>query len=53
MAEELRADPEIDAIDVAIAAKGGVITLTDFVHSYNEKIGASGPRSVSPVWPQW
>jgi osmotically-inducible protein OsmY len=37
---ELRADPEIDAFDGAIAAKGGVVTLTGFVHSYNEKVEA-------------
>jgi osmotically-inducible protein OsmY len=37
---ELRADPEIDATDIAVTAKGGVVALTGFVHSYNEKVEA-------------
>lgn len=38
--EELRADPEIDATDLAVAVKEGVVTLTGFVHHYNEKFQA-------------
>ena len=35
--EELRWDPDIDATDVAVAVKNGVVTLTGFVRSYNDK----------------
>ena len=31
---ELRWDPELDATDVAVAVKSGVVTLTGFVKSY-------------------
>ncbi len=34
---ELRYDPDIDATDVAVAVKDGVVTLTGFVHSYGDK----------------
>ncbi len=34
---ELRWDPDIDATDIAVAVKGGVATLTGFVHSYMHK----------------
>jgi osmotically-inducible protein OsmY len=35
--DELRSDPDIDATDIAIAAKGGVVTLTGFVRSFRQK----------------
>jgi osmotically-inducible protein OsmY len=35
--QELRADPDIDATDVAVAVKGGVVTLSGFVRSYGQK----------------
>jgi osmotically-inducible protein OsmY len=35
--EALRADPDIDATDIAVAAADGVVTLTGFVHSDAEK----------------
>jgi osmotically-inducible protein OsmY len=38
--EELRKAPQIDATDVAVTVKDGVVTLTGFVHSYNEKVEA-------------
>jgi osmotically-inducible protein OsmY len=38
--QELRADPQIDATDIAVTVKNGVVTLTGFVHSYNEKVEA-------------
>ncbi len=38
--EELRADPQIDATDIAVSVKSGVVTLAGFVHSYNEKVEA-------------
>jgi osmotically-inducible protein OsmY len=34
---ELKWDPDIDATDVAVAVKDGVVTLTGFVHSYMQK----------------
>jgi osmotically-inducible protein OsmY len=34
---ELRWDPDIDATDIAVAVKGGVVTLTGFVKSYTHK----------------
>lgn len=38
--EELRAAPNIDATDIAVAVKSGVVTLTGFVQSYIEKYEA-------------
>jgi len=35
--EELRWDPDIDATDIAVAVKNGVVALTGFVRSYNDK----------------
>jgi osmotically-inducible protein OsmY len=37
---ELRSDPEVDTTDIAVAVKDSVVTLTGFVHSYNEKVEA-------------
>jgi osmotically-inducible protein OsmY len=37
---ELKWDPDIDATDIAVAAKGGVVTLTGFVRSYMHKYQA-------------
>jgi len=34
---ELKWDPDIDATDIAVAAKGGVVALTGFVRSYTQK----------------
>lgn len=38
--DELRWDPDIDATDVAVAVKNGVVMLTGFVRSYSEKFEA-------------
>jgi osmotically-inducible protein OsmY len=38
--EELKWDPELDAADVAVAVKNGVVTLTGFVSSYLQKYEA-------------
>lgn len=38
--EELKWDPDIDATDIAVAVKGGVVTLTGFVRSYTHKYQA-------------
>jgi len=37
---ELRWDPDIDATDIAVAVKGGVVTLTGFVRSYYQRYQA-------------
>jgi osmotically-inducible protein OsmY len=38
--EELQWDREIDSKDVAISVRGGVVTLTGFVHSYGDRVQA-------------
>jgi osmotically-inducible protein OsmY len=38
--DELRWDPDVDATDIGVAVKGGVVTLTGFVHTYNERYEA-------------
>jgi osmotically-inducible protein OsmY len=35
--DELRWDPDLDAADIAVAVKDGVVTLSGFVKSYNDK----------------
>ncbi|SDR63505.1 Osmotically-inducible protein OsmY, contains BON domain [Rhizobiales bacterium GAS113] len=35
--EELRFNPDLDATDVAVAVKDGVVTLSGFVRSYSQK----------------
>jgi len=37
---ELKWDPDIDATDLAVAVKNGVVTLTGFVRSYTQKYQA-------------
>jgi osmotically-inducible protein OsmY len=37
---ELQSDPTIDATDIAVAVKNGVVTLSGFVRSYSEKMEA-------------
>ena len=39
---ELKWDPDIDATDIAVAVKGGVVALTGFVKSYTHKWQAEG-----------
>ena len=41
---ELQSDPIIDATDIAVAVKSGVVTLTGFVRSYSEKLDAEAAR---------
>jgi osmotically-inducible protein OsmY len=43
--EELRFDPDIDATDIGVAVKDGVVTLVGFVKSYTEKFEAVAARS--------
>lgn len=35
--DELRSDPDIDATDIAVAVKDGVVTLTGFTRSFRQK----------------
>ena len=35
--DELRWDPDLDPTDIAVAVKNGVVTLTGFVKSYNDR----------------
>src|SRR5690242_11434408 len=35
--DELRWEPEVDASDIAVSVKDGVVTLTGFVRSFHEK----------------
>src|SRR3982074_2699824 len=52
---ELKWDPDIDATDVAVAVKDGVVTLTGFVRSYIHKsqgrTGTQRPSRGSPAAP--
>jgi osmotically-inducible protein OsmY len=38
--QELKWDPDIDATDIAVNAKNGVVTLTGFVRSYSQRLQA-------------
>ncbi len=38
--DELRSDPTIDATDIAVVVKNGVVTLTGFARTYMDKLGA-------------
>jgi osmotically-inducible protein OsmY len=38
--DELQWDPDIDATDIAVAVKSGVVTLTGYVRSYRQKVQA-------------
>ena len=38
--EELKWAPNVDATDIAVAVKNGVVTLTGFVRSYAHKLAA-------------
>src|SRR5947209_3853458 len=38
--EELRLNPEIDATDIAVSVKNGVVALSGFVRSYAQKVEA-------------
>src|ERR1700753_118924 len=40
--DELRWDPDIDATDVGVTVRNGVVTLTGFVRSYAQKTQAEG-----------
>jgi osmotically-inducible protein OsmY len=48
--EELKWEPNVDATDIAVAVKNGVVTLTGFVRSYAHKLAAErAAKSVSGV----
>jgi osmotically-inducible protein OsmY len=47
---ELQSDPSIDATDIAVAVKNGVVTLAGFVRNYSEKLEAeSAAKRVADV----
>ena len=47
---ELRWDPDIDASDIAVSVKDGVVTLTGFVRSYSQKYEAErGVKTIKGV----
>src|SRR5580693_7718256 len=47
---ELRWDPSVDATDIAVAVKNGVVTLTGFVRNYMDKFEAeAAARRVAGV----
>ena len=35
--DELRLNPDLDATDIAVAVKNGVVTLSGFVRSYSQR----------------
>jgi len=48
--EELKWEPNVDATDIAVAVKNGVVTLTGFVRSYAHKLAAErATKSVAGV----
>jgi osmotically-inducible protein OsmY len=48
--EELEWEPNVDATDIAVAVKNGVVTLTGFVRSYAHKLAAErATKSVAGV----
>jgi osmotically-inducible protein OsmY len=48
--EELKWEPNVDATDIAVAFKNGVVTLTGFVRSYAHKRAAErAAKSVAGV----
>src|SRR5437588_2687091 len=38
--DELRWDPDLDATDIAVTVKNGVVTLAGFTRSYSDKLEA-------------
>jgi osmotically-inducible protein OsmY len=38
--EELRSDPNLDAVDIGVAVKNGIVTLTGFTKTYADKFEA-------------
>src|SRR5258708_24721062 len=38
--EELKWDPDLDAEDIAVSVKNGVVTLAGFTHSYTDPLEA-------------
>ncbi|MGZ3235013.1 MAG: BON domain-containing protein, partial [Croceibacterium sp.] len=47
--EELQWDPDLDATDIAVSAKKGVVTLTGFVRSYTDKYEAEAAAKAKRV----
>jgi osmotically-inducible protein OsmY len=36
--DELKYDPDVDATDIGVSVKNGVVSLTGFVGSYNQRL---------------
>jgi len=52
--DELQWRPDLDATDIAVSVKNGVVTLTGFVHSYVDKYEAGGqPQSAWRALSDW
>jgi osmotically-inducible protein OsmY len=48
--DELKWDPDLDASDIAVSVKGGVVTLAGFTHSYADRLEAeSAAKRVTGV----
>ena len=47
VADELAFEPSVDATNIGVAAKGGVVTLTGRVANYAEKVAAEKRQSAS------
>src|SRR3984885_7306589 len=48
--EELMWNPDLDATDIAVSVKNGVVTLTGFVRSYADRLEAeAGAKRVAGV----
>jgi len=48
--EELRWDPDLDATDIAVSVRNGVVTLTGFVKSFTDKLeGEAAAKRVAGV----
>ncbi len=42
--DELRWDPDLDATDIAVTVKDGVVTLAGFTRSYSDKLEGAVAR---------
>ena len=47
--DELRWDPDLDATDIAVTVKTGVVTLAGFTRSYSDKLEAEAAKRVAGV----
>ena len=50
---ELHSNPDIDATDIAVAVKDGVVALTGYARSYMQKLEAERTTKRFPVLLPW